>query len=382
MKTQRGFSLVELMIAVTLGLFLSGAAISAFMSVKRVQNSTSGVATLSDSGRFAMDGVGQGVRSAGYFVCTPSSNARVDLPTGLGTLLTDLAEPVSGYEFNNSGPGTTVTLSPPYSPSAGAANWLTSAQLGNALDPQVYNAAVSGTVGRALPGSDVLAVHESPVGFVPVYLSADAAAGVSALTTTLTITTGNTGFANIIAAGGTPVSVVSNCQSAEIEAISQVTGTQLNFSAINSPASLATSYGAGAHVGLVATRVYYIGLGTDGEGALFMLDTGGTTAFATPVELVPDVENMQVLYGIDTSGSQTVSEYVTADQVATSGTTGNFNSVIDIKVGLLVAGPPGSAVTPAAAPTFSILGTTVKAPIDTRMRRVFINTFALRNFAG
>jgi type IV pilus assembly protein PilW len=381
MKAQRGFSLVELMIAVTLGLFLSGAAISAFVSMKRVQSSTSGVATLSDSGRFAMEGLGQGVRSAGYLVCTPTSNARVDLPTSLGAVVSDLGEPLGGYEFNGSGPGTTVSLSWPSTPSSDPTTWLTSTQLGNALDPKVYNAAVSGTLGRVLPGSDVLAVHETPVGVVPVYLSADAAAGVGTLTTTLSVTTGNTGFAKVIAAGGTPVSVVSNCQSAEIEA-SSVSGANLNFSPINAQATLTTSYGAGAHVGLVTTRVYYIGLGEDGEGALFMLDTGGSTVFATPVELVPDVENMQILYGIDTTGSQTVGEYVTGDQVATKGTSGDFNSVIDVKIGLLVAGPLGSSAKPSAQPTFNLLGTTVKAPVDTRMRRVFTSTIALRNFAG
>jgi type IV pilus assembly protein PilW len=93
----------------------------------------------------------------------------------------------------------------------------------------------------------------------------------------------------------------------------------------------------------------------------------------TANELVPDIEAMQVLYGLDTTGTQTVSEYVTADQVP------NFNSVMSVKVAVLAASPPASVPLPAVAPTYSLLGTTVTAPIDTRARQVFEITIAVRN---
>jgi hypothetical protein len=91
---------------------------------------------------------------------------------------------------------------------------------------------------------------------------------------------------------------------------------------------------------------------------------------------------MQVLYGIDTTGAKAASEYVTADNVASLGITGDFNSVIDVRLALLLVGAPGSAVAPTVAPTFSLLGTTVTAPIDTKLRSVFTTTFTLRNNAG
>lgn len=378
-----GFSLVEFMIAITLGLLLSGAAISAFVSINGVRTSTSGNAGVADAGRYALDGLGQALRSAGYLACVQSAKARVDLSTTLDPLLIDLAEPVSGYEYSATAPGATYTFATPVSPASAVSQWVSSAALGDQLDAAVFNAKVSGatTTGRPIAGSDVIAVHETPVGTAPVYLSANAPSSSTQLTTTLGVSPGNTGFASVLASG-TAVAVVANCQAAEVTAISAMNGSVLTLSPSNAVASLSASYDAGAHLGLVDTLVYYVGVGSDGEGALFVLDSGSLTVFGAPVELVPDVENMQILYGVDTTGNQTVGEYVTADQVPTDGVTGDFNSVIDVKIALLVAAPPGSAAKPSSALTFQLLGTNITVPVDTRLRRVFTNTYALRSGAG
>jgi type IV pilus assembly protein PilW len=110
---------------------------------------------------------------------------------------------------------------------------------------------------------------------------------------------------------------------------------------------------------------------------------GGPTSFY-PVELVPDIENMQILYGVDTSAGSTtaVNQYLTADQVK------DFNTVMSVKVALLSASPivasknagPGALTNvPSTAQTFSLLGTAVTAPLDTRLRRVFEVNIAVRN---
>jgi hypothetical protein len=53
-----------------------------------------------------------------------------------------------------------------------------------------------------------------------------------------------------------------------------------------------------------------------------------------------------------------------------------------VKLALLLVGPFGSAVPPSAAPSFTLLGTAVTAPIDSKLRSVFTTTFTLRNNAG
>jgi type IV pilus assembly protein PilW len=68
-----------------------------------------------------------------------------------------------------------------------------------------------------------------------------------------------------------------------------------------------------------------------------------------------------------------VSEYVTADQVP------DFNTVMSVKIALLAASTPGSAHPPAAGNTYTLLGTVVTAPADSRERQVFEETIAVRN---
>jgi type IV pilus assembly protein PilW len=256
--------------------------------------------------------------------------------------------------------------------------------LGGSLDSVIYGALVTAgsTVGSPIAGSDVLAMHSSPVGVASLYLTTTASVGTASLTTTISPAITNTGFAALLAAGSTPVAVVSNCQSAEVFAIGGVSGSQLSISSSNATSTLTTAYSAGSHLTLLDTRVYYVGVGSDGEGALFVLDTNGSTQFSAPIELVPDVEDMQVLYGIDTTGAKATAEYVTADKVATTGITQDFNSVIDVRIALLLVGALGTSVPSATAPTYSLLGTTVTAPIDTRLRSVVTTTFTLRNNAG
>jgi type IV pilus assembly protein PilW len=383
MKRQTGLSLVELMIAVTLGLVLSSAAISAFISVKKVNNTTSGSAGLADSGRFAFEQLGMGLKSAGYMGCSTSSEARVDLSTTLPVLVTDLGEPLGGYEYTGTGIGGNFALVTPYVKAGGAGNWVASATLGGLLDPGIFSAAVSGgAVGNPIAGSDVIAMHESPVGTTPLYLTGTASVGAGNVSTTLATAGPNAGFANVIAAGGSPIAAVANCQSAEVFSVSSIAGAVLNISTTNAQQHLVTAYGAGSHVTLVDTRVYYIGVGSDGEGALFVLDTNGSTAFANPVELVSDVENMQVLYGVDTTGSKSVTQYVTADQVPLIASTGDFNSVINVQIGLLLSGPPGSGPAATAPQPYTVLGTTITAPADSRLRSVFTATLTLRDDTG
>jgi type IV pilus assembly protein PilW len=138
------------------------------------------------------------------------------------------------------------------------------------------------------------------------------------------------------------------------------------------------SFQPGSLVTTVDTVVYYIGQGADGDGALFSYDLyGGSTGTFNgnfvASELVPDIEAMQVLYGVDAAGTQTVSKYVTADQVP------DFNAVMNVKVAVLAASPPGAIKPPSSAPTYSLLGTNVTAPSDSRTRQVFDVTIAVRN---
>jgi type IV pilus assembly protein PilW len=63
----RGFTLVELMVAVVIGLFITAGLISLVQAMKRTTTSQSGLSQLQDNERMAMSLIGNAVQSAGYF---------------------------------------------------------------------------------------------------------------------------------------------------------------------------------------------------------------------------------------------------------------------------------------------------------------------------
>jgi type IV pilus assembly protein PilW len=154
--------------------------------------------------------------------------------------------------------------------------------------------------------------------------------------------------------------------------IFQVTGAPGAVVTFNVPLN-GVGFSAGAVVAPLMTTVYYVGVGSDGDSSLWRLEQVGAPTFSAPEELVPDVENMQVLYGVDPSGTQTASAYVTADQVLGV-------NVVSIQVALLVASQPTTRqIPPPAAGFYNLLGNSVTAPVDNRMRQVFYATINLRD---
>jgi len=185
------------------------------------------------------------------------------------------------------------------------------------------------------------------------------------------------------------VGIVSNCGSSVADQITGVAGTTVTFAQPLNP----LSFGAGSQVGEADTIVFYIGTGADGDGALYSYSLAGNAAFQAAAEVVPDVENMQILYGVDTGGGLAATEYVTADQVpaaiaangdcptvAVAGAGAvDFNCVISVKIAILVASQLYATPAPTTARQYNLLGTLVTAPIDTRLRRVFETTVSLRD---
>jgi type IV pilus assembly protein PilW len=66
--TQRGFTLVELMIAVVIGLFLVGGLLTLVQAMKRTSVSQSGLSQLQENERMAMTLITDVIQSSGYFI--------------------------------------------------------------------------------------------------------------------------------------------------------------------------------------------------------------------------------------------------------------------------------------------------------------------------
>ena len=70
MYQQKGLSLVELMVAVTLGLVLMGGVIQLFLSSRVVFSTQQSLSRVQENGRFAIEFITRDLRQAGYAGCT------------------------------------------------------------------------------------------------------------------------------------------------------------------------------------------------------------------------------------------------------------------------------------------------------------------------
>jgi type IV pilus assembly protein PilW len=352
------------MVAITLATLLLAAIVSVFVGSRSAYQSTAGVGELSDSGRFALDLIGETARSGGNLACNSTipqtgSNSTDDTllaANALGDTFTNVAGTpqagVAGYEANATG-NPLGALALTEAPVVGAVgNWTPN-----------LDAAVTGTPGAGPPvqGSDVLVLRSSVARVAPVY--ATALVPVNATTIPVTTPLPNTLFAGQYAA-------ISDCTKSVSFQIAGVGGGAP--AAVNIAAgAIPVEFAAGALVQPISTTVYYVGVGSDGlDGALWRLEQVNSPAF-TAEELVPGVENMQVLYGIDTTGLGAATQYVTADQIG-------VNSVVSIQVAVLAASPAGTTPTTAAI-TYNLLGNKITAPADHRLRKMFYATISLRS---
>lgn len=152
----------------------------------------------------------------------------------------------------------------------------------------------------------------------------------------------------------------------------------------------------------LATSVFHIIRSAAGEPTLACTYRDGSGNWKT-MALVPGVEAMQVLYGVDNvspgaapSGAtdSVPDRYLRASQLEVSGdsaaTLANWRRVRSLRIGLLFRGPVGAAQDRAAtAATYNVLGTgfsvsadtksQLTVPADGRMRQAMVFNVHLRN---
>ena len=95
----KGFSLVELMVAMVLGFIIIGGAISVYLASKRSLTEVEQVATLSENGRFALQLLGYSVRHIGFYGGANPRDIRSD---GVGAVAGDCTGDTAAYDADHS----------------------------------------------------------------------------------------------------------------------------------------------------------------------------------------------------------------------------------------------------------------------------------------
>ncbi|MHB8699136.1 MAG: PilW family protein [Sulfuricaulis sp.] len=109
---------------------------------------------------------------------------------------------------------------------------------------------------------------------------------------------------------------------------------------------------------------------------IYLSADSGTAGKVQCQPIVPGVENMQILYEVNT-GTQASPTYqfYTADAVAAAG---NWSNVMAVRFSLLVRTPQDNVDRTNDLPSFNVGGTTVTPFKDHRRRRVYTETVELR----
>lgn len=95
-----GFSLVELMIGMVLGMFIVGAILGLFVASKRTYNDTERLAQLTESGRYGLAVLSDELRSADFWGNAIQS-ADVRLASNLDVIATDCSGDAAGYTLTS-----------------------------------------------------------------------------------------------------------------------------------------------------------------------------------------------------------------------------------------------------------------------------------------
>lgn len=319
-KQQTGLSLIELMIGIVLSSVIIAGIIQVFLANRQSFTITEGLARIQDNGRFAMDYIGNVVRTSGSFGCA---------------------------ELETSGFNSTVG------------------------DVDVTNlAAILGVVAgeAAVAGSEGAAAFGDPdeITFLQVLNNAAEVDTAAVTDEVLNLNAGGNFEPNDLL-------YVSNCSRGDYFSA----GPDTADTAIDVAAAIALGFRFDEYQTLddvhIVEEVRTVAFSVDTDTNELGVNING--AGAQPI--IDGIENIQFSFGVDTSGNDGIPEFYTNELEDV-----DRSEVVSIKVSVLaVSNLAGTAnVTGGQRQTITYNGVTEEMT-DTQLRRVFENTFSIRGVA-
>ena len=365
-KSSAGFSLVELMVAIAVGAILLGALTQIYAGSKVTYKTEEAMGRLQENVRYGLDLLSRDLRMAGYSGCISyskinniASPANSEYQLGIG---------IFGYEYSDVPTSGTTIL-----------------QTDVRTDTDVLQI-------QSLSPSSALLKDD----LIPTNAN-------------IQLTSNTDGFQ------ADEVLVATDCGSTDVFRATNVSSggsgiTIAHASSSNTANFLSKQYAKyDTEIMRLQTNIYYVGQNASGKYSLMRRRLGfytsgdanqwctnsGTAYGMCKEEVIEGVDDMQVLYGVDTDGNSTAEKYVTANTIGsgagacqqrtTSTASGTlcWSDVVSAKINLLlrtvdgtvapkVMGYPSSSI-----PLFD--GNTAPTLSDRSFRRVYTLTVTLRN---
>jgi type IV pilus assembly protein PilW len=352
LKKQKGFSIIELMIALLLGLFLVSGVMAMYISSKQTYQMTDNLSRIQESLRYSLEFIARDIRMAGYLPCRFPPTANNAITNGTSTWFLDFFNyGIRGYEGGTSTFPTEISSDVVTGTDAIAIlkGGLYSISVG-LLDDSTSTFRVQGSFPSNEFKQGEIAIACDPRQ-ASIFQIQNSNAGDSTTDGTISFVN-NTG----IAPGNTTTAIGSYGDDAQItpfEPVIYFIAPSAQNPTIN---SLKKRY-------LQAKTV-----------------SGVETAVMWEEELVEGVESMQILYGLDVDNDQIADRFETAATIAAT----EWPDVVSVRLGLLMS-TGEEVVTQADTTTYNVAGTLISnssAPAhggDRRLRYVVNTTINLRN---
>ena len=287
-KRNAGFGLVEILIAMVLGLMLTIGMTNVFLSSKQAYRTQDALSIIQENGRYAMEVLSRNIRMSGYQGCGNLAavvpNVLASSMPGSGTFSSD--QSIRGYEYDGS------AFSPLYG------------NTGSTSDDPGY---VSGQP-DPVKDSDVITVSraeriDSCGGNLKTAMTSDS--------DSLTVNGDSS-----CALSTNDYVLVTDCETSDLFRITGVTKgsseVQIDHgSTSNKSARLSKPYSTDAEVFRFIHSDYFVAQNSFGQPALFVRENGGT-----PQELVDGVKELQLLYGEDTNSDLAADQYINGTTVS------------------------------------------------------------------
>lgn len=349
-KLQKGFSLIELMIAMVLGLVLMAGVIQVFITSKQTFNLNEEMNLIQDNARHAIGFMAEDVRMAGYFGCASRAGSVVNVLKNAGSnWYSDFTKGLQGYD------GDAATF---------PAAWFPRPQ--------------TSTLPATMPRTDVFTVHRADlenelkiIGHVPDSAVIDIK-GTHDLPTGTILVASDCHHTAIFQNTGNQKNKINHNTGASVSPGNCTKKLSLNVPVICSQLAADYVFKPGSSVMRAMAHAYYVNIAPNGVPSLYrsVLNAGGLSL--TAEEMIQGVENMQVEYGLDNNADGIPNRYVLASQVSAAQWEAD---VVSMRVTLLLRSLTELASEPQS---FSYLGVAY-TPTDRYVRRVFSTTVKLRN---
>jgi len=362
-RSMLGVGLVEVMVALALGLFLLGGLSQIYLANKRSYDTAESLSRMQENLRFAAEMVAEDIRMAGFMPCRKTDKMANVLNSGTSTWWTDFfGGGVSGYDGDHTDDDTGADD-----------HGDVGIPSGTTFVDHVSGTDIVTTLRGGESSYSVVSHVPSSAQFKLDSLH-DLVDGDIILVCDLT----NSAILQLTNANSSNVTLVHNTGVSNPAPGNATKGLGWPIPDPVTTNGTPYAFGPDSHLVKFTPKAYFIGTNGSGGRSLYRasLDNTGGTASMDKDELVEGIENMQILYGVDSSGNGYPNTYVRADQVMDVAT---WQDVVSVRIGLLAQTPVGIAINN-DADTYTLAGTSVgPEAADRRQRYQYNTTIKIRN---